>query len=101
MNGRRPRRWLAAALCLLFLAGALLTVMLMCLHTQRHQYTCGLNCAIRVQIAEALSLTRQAGLAAVLVAFAALVLCYIRASYIALAGGRPGTPVTLKTRMND
>ncbi|MCL1854858.1 MAG: hypothetical protein FWF86_03915 [Clostridia bacterium] len=100
MDQRRLRKWLAAALCLLFLAGVMLAVMLMLVHSQCH---CGYepDCLVCVQITEALALSKRSGLAAVIVIFASLMFIRAHMLHITLDRGWANTPVTLKTRMNN
>ena len=90
-----------AALCLVFLLGVMSAVLLMCLHAQEHHYACEPDCVACAQIAEALSLAKQAGMMTVIVAFATLSLFRARMPRKAFTEGWPDTPVALKTRMNN
>jgi len=100
MSGRHPKKWLAAALCLLFIASAALAVVLMCVHSQCHCMR-EQNCLVCERIAETFSLIKRMSLAAGIAFLAALAFRCTRMPSIALAGGRSATLVALKTRLND
>jgi len=100
MGGHCLRKWIAASLCLLFLASAALAVALMCVHAQCH---CARepDCLTCIQIAETFSLAKRLSPVAGVAAVAILALHSARMSPMAFAGSGSLTPVALKTRMND